>query len=108
MFAPFVQDLASGGKCFYLSLSIFMCSRSKKEKKKFIETKQENKEKNDKPGKKKKEKEIQHDEVSSTTTVSSFNISAHIKNYKSRQYLLVKAGQSWLDVQVYFILFGFI
>jgi hypothetical protein len=40
-----------------------------------------------------------NDEVSSTTKVT-LDINSHIKNYKPRQYLLVKSGQSWLDVQV--------
>ena len=49
--------------------------------------------------KKSKKGKIQHDEVSSTTKVT-LDINSHIKNYKPRQYLLVKSGQSWLDVQV--------
>ena len=53
--------------------------------------------------KKKKERnkyKIQHDEVSSTTVDPSSELISHIKSYKPRNYLLVKAGGEALDSQV--------
>ena len=76
--------------------------RKKEKKKKLLVMKPEEEEevKPEKSSKKKKKEKIQHDEVSSTTARVTFDLAAHMKNYKPRPYLVVKSGQNWMDIQV--------
>ncbi|VDI28213.1 ribosome biogenesis protein MAK21 [Mytilus galloprovincialis] len=73
----------------------------KEKKKKLLVMKPEEEEevKPEKSSKKKKKEKIQHDEVSSTTARVTFDLAAHMKNYKPRPYLVVKSGQNWMDIQ---------
>ena len=50
-----------------------------------------------------KYKSVQHNEVSSTTPAVSWNIKDHVQQYKARDYMLVKPGQSWLAELVWFV-----